>query len=122
MVLSFVISVYLIALFLIPLIKIIRANAELKDSTPNPNYYNRISWTILLTSTTALISTSFFNGTLSTPIGDYAPLVSALDLMVNHAMMILPYLMSKLYEEHAEVSPDSSKIRGSVVAKSDLEA
>ncbi|KAI8816871.1 uncharacterized protein EV422DRAFT_272863 [Fimicolochytrium jonesii] len=51
---------------------------------------------LFVTTAIAVTFTIFFNATLNTPvIADYAPLISSLDLMLNHTMVCLPYLLTR---------------------------
>jgi len=76
----FIVSAYLLFIFLHPLIK---------------SQYSNKSLNLLLgaTSTIALVSTCLFNATLSTSVGNYASMTSMLDLAINMAMFSLPYII-----------------------------
>lgn len=92
----FVISVYLLTLFLYPLLKSQGFNL-------NENR-TRIAKMIFITNAIAIVSTVLFNSTLSTPAGQYAPLTSSLDLMVNYVMACAPYIVSKLSKGYSDGS------------------
>ncbi|KAI8849835.1 hypothetical protein BC829DRAFT_390802 [Chytridium lagenaria] len=53
----------------------------------------RLAITLLVTSLIGLSTTAFFNATLSTPIGEWAPVMSSLDLAVNYVFSVLPYFL-----------------------------
>ncbi|KAI8813037.1 hypothetical protein BJ742DRAFT_518818 [Cladochytrium replicatum] len=118
-ILTFVISVYLLALFLIPLVRILGAIPDPATSTtvpPPPTPWliqptrktqkpPRIAWMIFITNAVAIISTVLFNATVSTPAGDWASMTSALDLCINHVMISIPYLASKIGEHSNAETP-----------------
>ncbi|KAJ3113076.1 hypothetical protein HDU96_003819 [Phlyctochytrium bullatum] len=53
----------------------------------------RLAIVLLATTTTGLLSTAFFHASLTTPVGEWAPLVSSLDLAVNFVTCVLPYFL-----------------------------
>ncbi|KAJ3204622.1 hypothetical protein HDU67_009397 [Dinochytrium kinnereticum] len=55
----------------------------------------RLAVTLLATNLVSLTATTFFNATLSTPIGDWAPMVSSMDLAINYVFSVLPYFILK---------------------------
>lgn len=97
--LCFAISVYMLALFLTPLL----STAQFKLS-PKQLHMAKL---IFFTNMVAIISTVLFNATLSVPeIGKYAPLTSSLDLMINYCMMCWPYFSAALTK--LQKVPDST--------------
>lgn len=83
----FIISAYMMALFLYPLFQSINFTSDARKK--------RLALNIFGTNFIALVSTVLFNATLSTPAGAYAPLTSSLDLMINFLMVCLPYFLVK---------------------------
>ncbi|KAI8813938.1 hypothetical protein BJ742DRAFT_787939 [Cladochytrium replicatum] len=91
--LTFAISVYLLALFLIPLDRMLGAKPDPATPTVFPTLETRessslfgwhknqqkIEWMIFITNAIAIICTVLFNATASTSTGDWEPMISALD-------------------------------------------
>jgi hypothetical protein len=101
----FVISGYMMVLFLLPLLK-----GNFKDSLKKS-----VAKSVFITNTIAMVSTVLFNATLSSPVGQYAPLTSSFDLMINYVMVCLPYFVT-----HARTSTISQKGSGGGTQKNSL--
>ena len=87
--LCFAISVYMLALFITPLLSTEQFKLNAKQL--------KMAKLIFYTNSAAIISTVLFNATLSVPaIGKYAPLTSSMDLMNNYCMVCWPYFSACL--------------------------
>jgi hypothetical protein len=101
--LCFAISVYMLALFVAPLL-----------STTTEDRMNakqlKTAQLVFLTSTVSIISTVLFHATLAVPeIEKYAPLTSSLDLMINYVMVCWPYIsasLAKFYDAQITLMTD----------------
>ncbi|KAJ3078529.1 hypothetical protein HK102_004428 [Quaeritorhiza haematococci] len=96
---AFITSVLNIIFFMEPLVRAVSFNLSRRTRS--------VAIFLFLTNLIAVISTLLFNFSLQYPdIAKYAPLTSSLDLMVNHVMVIVPYMRAQILKarRHGESS------------------
>ncbi|ORX88911.1 hypothetical protein K493DRAFT_410746 [Basidiobolus meristosporus CBS 931.73] len=88
---SFMVSVYMLIMFLAPFVKQCMLPSE--DRNPQLVFVAR---NLFITNTIAICFNIFFNLSLITPLEQYAPLLSMVDLTINYLMVCLPYFLTRL--------------------------
>ncbi|ORX98095.1 hypothetical protein K493DRAFT_313790 [Basidiobolus meristosporus CBS 931.73] len=92
---AFIISVYMMSMFLAPFVQQCLRSKE--NQNPQLAFVAR---NLFVTNSIAITFNMFFNISLITPLEQYAPLLSMVDLTVNFLMVCLPYFLTRLYTPH----------------------
>ncbi|KAK9712416.1 hypothetical protein K7432_007171 [Basidiobolus ranarum] len=88
---SFITSAYMMIMFLTPFIQ-----QSLKTRSDQNSRLISVARNLFVTNSIAITYNMFFNISLITPLGQYAPMLSMIDLTINLLMVCLPYFLTRL--------------------------
>ncbi|KAK9708349.1 hypothetical protein K7432_009689 [Basidiobolus ranarum] len=92
---AFILSVYMMCMFLAPFVR-----QCLKSKAEQNSQLVFVARNLFVTNSIAITFNMFFNLSLITPLEQYAPLLSMVDLTINFLMVCLPYFLTRLCAPH----------------------
>ncbi|KAK9712361.1 hypothetical protein K7432_007214 [Basidiobolus ranarum] len=92
---AFLISGYMMCMFLAPFVQQCLRTKENQNTQ-----LAFVARNLFVTNSVAITFNMFFNLSLITPLEQYAPLLSMVDLTINFLMVCLPYFLTRMYTPH----------------------
>ncbi|ORX88498.1 hypothetical protein K493DRAFT_306579 [Basidiobolus meristosporus CBS 931.73] len=88
---AFIVAAYMMVMFLTPFVQ-----QSLKTKGDQNSRLMFVARNLFITNTIAILFNMFFNISLITPLEQYAPMLSMIDLTINIVMVCLPYFLTRL--------------------------